>query len=483
MPNNYIIFRKGNSFLFAEVNGSEIDTKSFKEYKKIIKRFMDKGYTITYNDKAIILKSKRRLKSEPTQIAIMNDERLLKSKYLKNLKKDMARVKKTKGYTIIETDAYGNKTRIKKTPKKEKKTFSFASLFHDRATTVGIAITLVAIIASYGLFSSKTNQKTNDNLDQDAYSISMTDTPDASELFTDFNDISHNNLTPNVFPFKLYPFDRSYLRLEDFLDDGLNAEEEESLDEEENIYDEYLETYAEYFHLDADKVIDFARQVTNNYTLAFEDILGTDAYDIDNPEAACMIFVHELNRDGLNVSLSDYGLTPSDFVIDPNVTALPSDKVLSNGQTFEEFFGHVCDLLNVDKNWLLGITYLETGRLTSNISTTINNFGGLRGTNGFYTYISPEAGIIAHCRNLKRYENFDLQSIYELAGLYVYGDSSLIYKIYNNPNDPTLASYSETMNIWINSVTYFHDDFLVRSEEVFGKTELDENDDVTLAIK
>ncbi len=483
MPKNFIIFRKGNSFLFAEINENEINTKSYKEYKKTIKNFIDKGYTLTVNDKAIILRSKRRLKSEATLIAIMNDERLLKSKYLKALRKDMARVKKTKGYTIIETDAYGNKTRIKKTPKKEKKAFNFASLFHDRATTVGIAITLVAIIASYGLFSSKANQKAEDNVDQDAYSISMTDTPDASELFTDFNNISHNNLTPNGFPFKLYPFDRSYLHLEDFLDNGLNTEEEESLDEEENIYDEYLETYAEYFHLDADKVIDFARQVTNNYTLAFEDILGTDAYDIDNPEAACMIFVHELNRDGLNVSLSDYGFTPADFVIDSSVTALPSDKVLSNGQTFEEFFGHVCDLLNVDKNWLLSITYLETGRLTSNISTTINNFGGLRGTDGFYTYISPEAGIIAHCRNLKRYENFDLQSIYELAGLYVYGDRSLIYKINNNPNDPTLASYSETMNIWINSVTYFHDDFLVRSEEVFGNSELDENDEVTLAIK
>ncbi len=443
MPKKYAIYWKKNGFLFEEFLNGEKISKNHKEYKTIIRNFIHAGYTITYEDKFIILKSKRKFGKSSTVIVILNDTRVLNDKKFKELRKDIAKVKKAKGYNLTITDEEGNKIITKKPPTKaHKKRFSF---FHSHIAPLGMALGILVLSISkinFGTLGKKDDVLEPYLLDSD----SLVDDNSYAMLDENNKDISYN-----VSEIK-----------------------------EESEYDNYIKTYANYFHLDGEKVVEFARKVTNNYTLDFQDIIGTDNYDINSKEAACLIFVHELYNNNLAISLLDYGYSIDNFVLDSSITTLSPDHILANGQTFEQFFGHVCDLLQIDKYWLLGITYLETGRLTSNLAQNNNNFGGLRGSAGFYTYVSPEAGIIAHCRNLKRYEAFGFQNIYELAGTYVFGNAGLIYQIYENPNNANLLSCKATMDTWINSITWFHDGFVNNSQEIFGSEDIPEPAEMTL---
>lgn len=473
MPKKYVIYRNDNTFVFEQIIDGKTVAIGYREYRKTIERFIENGYTISYDGECIILKGKKRLGIDQVTITIMADEKIFACKYFKNLKRSMARVKKEKGYILITEDEKGNIHKNRVTNKKSHKSFDLVKFMQQHAATVGIAITIIATLTTCGLYSVRNAAKEKDNsLESDSYSISMAD--DIAPYYMDNNII------------RPYSFTQSFLMNQEFLDSIFKNEDEKENEEvsvnKDEEYNKYLKTYAEYFHLDPNKVVEFAETATENYTLPFNEVIGMDYYDLNSKEAACMVFVHELNRNNLAVPLENYGLSTSYFVVDPTVTPLPSDKILSNGQTFEQFLGHVCDLLQIDKSWILGITYLETGRLTSDIALNKNNFGGLRGNDGFFTYISPEAGIIAHCRNLKRYEYFGLQSIYELAGKYVFGNSSLIYQVNENPSDPTLASYGDTMKTWVNSVTWFHDEFKNNAVQVFGESQVENEDNYKLEL-
>lgn len=219
------------------------------------------------------------------------------------------------------------------------------------------------------------------------------------------------------------------------------------------IFDEYIAEYATYFNLDPSKTIEFAHQVTNDYTKDFAEVIGNTNYVLENPEAASMMFCYQLQRDRLATRLSEYGLSKNDFIIPADIVTLNEDKTLNNGLTYSQYLGKICDLLGSDKYYSLAISYLETGRVTSNLALHKNNFGGLRSSGDFFTFPTPEAGIIAFCYNLKAYEKFNLQSIYELSGKYVHGNI-------NNP--------SET---WVNNVLSFHNQFVERSDEFFLPSE------------
>lgn len=224
--------------------------------------------------------------------------------------------------------------------------------------------------------------------------------------------------------------------------------------EEVSIYDEYLRTYASYYNFDENKVVQLARQLTNNYTIAFEKINNTDQYDITNEEAACLMFVSQLNRDALAYSLDSMGLN-LDYFVSKAKSKTQIDyatSCLDNGLTISQFVGKVCDLLQIDKNYVLAVIYSEVGEdLDCKCVREYNNFGGIkdRETSKFIIYPSAQVGIIGMCRTLKRYEQYQFNNIYNFCGMYRFGDTE---------------RYSET---WIERVTWFHDKIVKNSEYYF----------------
>lgn len=256
-------------------------------------------------------------------------------------------------------------------------------------------------------------------------------------------------------------------------DEGINIENYEPLEfskvkfkphenEEISIYDEYLRTYATYYNFDGNKVVKLARQLTNNYTIAFEKINNTDQYDITNEEAACLMFVSQLNRDAFACSLDSMGLNLDYFVLKAkSKTQIDyATLCLDNGLTVSQFVGKVCDLLQIDKNYVLAVIYFEVGEdLDCKCAREYHNFGGIkdRDTGEFIIYPSTQAGIIAMCRTLKRYEQYQFNNIYNFCGMYRFG----------NPE-----RYSET---WIDRVTWFHSKIANNSDYYFLPETREEN--------
>ena len=211
--------------------------------------------------------------------------------------------------------------------------------------------------------------------------------------------------------------------------------------------DGYLREYSTYYNLDGDKVVEFARQITNDYSISFNDVSGK--ITSDSTEGQCMLFVYYLSKDRLSKSLKEYDLSVSYFKTSNNKTTMSRDQVLSSGLTFSQFLGKVCDNLGVDKNYLLAISYLETGKNTSGLALKSNNFGGLRGSGEYFSYPSPEVGIIAFVLNLKGYEKYELNSIYELSGIYTHGNKY-------NPS-----------NTWVSSVLRYYNDIVSNPSKYF----------------
>lgn len=213
--------------------------------------------------------------------------------------------------------------------------------------------------------------------------------------------------------------------------------------------DNYLKEYSSYYNLDGDKVVEFARSVTNNYETPLSEIYSGNSVNSSTREGQAMMFVYYLNRDSLSKSLGEYGLSSDHFKVSGVMATMGSDQVLRSGLTFSQFLGKVCDNLGMDKNYLLAISYLETGKNTSSLARYSNNFGGLRGRGEYYSYSSPEEGIIAFILNLKSYEKYGLNSIYELSGIYTHGNKY-------NPS-----------NTWVNSVLRYYDDIVANPGEYF----------------
>lgn len=246
------------------------------------------------------------------------------------------------------------------------------------------------------------------------------------------------------------------------------AKEQERLAEEarQAKFDTYIKEYCLYLNLDSAKVIEIARTLTDNYTTGFEGLIGNEIFTPTNDESGCLLFVFRLSRDNLTVKLSEFGLTRVDLVIDDSVYGNDREEgdelILRCGLTGTQFLGKISDLIDLDKYYALSISYLEAGkRFSSPICRGKNNFGGMRAKGEYFTYPSPEAGIIAFCMNLKNYEKFSLTSIEELSGVYVNGDRT-------KPS-PT----------WIKNVQGYHYTFTQNASEYFLADEVTtEVDDV-----
>lgn len=199
--------------------------------------------------------------------------------------------------------------------------------------------------------------------------------------------------------------------------------------------------YAQKFNLNVNKVLEIAHNFTNNYTSEMyivDHIIGPDSVkqkmgSFKSEEAGIIYFVRDIYR-----SPNKYGTTSDEIkkelVVDQYKNRVDGKVYLSNGLTYEQYLGKICDELNVDKELALAISYLETGYLKSNLFNLSNNVGGQRGSSGWLKYPTLEAGIIGHVITIKSLlENNGIDTnepnaIRDLSSIYVNGHA-------NNPSD------------------------------------------------
>lgn len=104
------------------------------------------------------------------------------------------------------------------------------------------------------------------------------------------------------------------------------------------------------------------------------------------------------------------------------------DSIRSKIKTCAESYG-------VDPYLAIAISRHETGNWTSDLCVKNNNFGGMRGSDDWYSYDTIDLGIDAFCKMLKGYKDNGMGTINTMANTYC-GDNS---------------------SHWINSVEYFYE--------------------------
>jgi hypothetical protein len=244
---------------------------------------------------------------------------------------------------------------------------------------------------------------------------------------------------------------------------NVEVDENQSFNLDENIYFQNLNNYlnirqkdntvvyyANMFKLNTNRVVEIAHELTNNYSdpkYLETNVIATDRYKdsygpYDSFEAGVVQFVRNIysypERYGSSIDeiRSDYSITTNNNYVDGKL-------IMSNGLTFEQYYGKICDMFGVNKSIALGIVYQESGIRTSSLFKNSNNIGGLRGGSGWMKFPTLESGVIVHVLLVKKLADqygIDMNSPYaigQLSGIYVYGD---------------INSYAED---WTNKVTYF----------------------------
>ncbi len=218
--------------------------------------------------------------------------------------------------------------------------------------------------------------------------------------------------------------------------------------------DNTIITYAEKYHLNIEKALEIAHNITNNYEDEYfkeSNSIAPTAYrnrigSYDSFEAGAIIFVRDLY-----IHPERYGTNANEMIISNKVDLVDftygKPLYLSNGLTFEQYYGHIADLFGVDKTTALAMAFHESGYPTTGTSGLFlynNNIGGIKcGTGCWASYPSMEAGIIAHIMTVK--------SIADGYGLDITTDSGLLafsgVYVRGNINKPT--------ELWVNRVNYF----------------------------
>lgn len=201
-----------------------------------------------------------------------------------------------------------------------------------------------------------------------------------------------------------------------------------------------MQEYAFYFNLNADYLIDVFKQATDNYS-NIDLILDASRYNLDNPETIAIMYTYFFYRDPkkyLNINVTDYGYSSKEdfittdeiFIIEPNWmhdhvkddSVVKEDITLRNGLKYSEYLGRMSDLIGIPdeyKAYTLSVSYAERGQYGSDNSIYLNNMGGLRSTDGWIIYPSPEAGIIAFIANLRGYEwKYKINNMQTFADIY-----------------------------------------------------------------
>ncbi len=244
---------------------------------------------------------------------------------------------------------------------------------------------------------------------------------------------------------------------------NIEASEDQSFDLDENIYLQNLNNYlnlrqkdntviyyANMFKLNIDRVLEIAHSLTNNYqdpTYLSNNVIATERYrygigPFSSFEAGVIYFVRDIYR-----YPERYGTSFEEIRRDNSITVnnnyVNGTLYMSNGLTFEQFYGRICDQFGVNKSIALGIVYQESGIKTSSLFKNSNNIGGLKGYDGWMRFPTLESGVIAHVLSVKKLvDQFGIDmnnpnAIGNLSGIYVHGD---------------INSYAEE---WTNKVTYF----------------------------
>ena len=243
--------------------------------------------------------------------------------------------------------------------------------------------------------------------------------------------------------------------------------------ERQSIYDNYLKEYCSYSNMDSEKVIKLARKTTNDYN-DFTKIIKNNDFDLSNPEACCMLFVYFLKKDELLIKLIDLNINKEDLIISNEIRTKEYDSYenlfLTNGDKFSVYVGKICDLFNVkDKKIMLSISYSESGIYGSIASRKQNNFAGVSYEGELNTYVSPEEGIIAMCGNFKAiYNDYTLDNLNELAGLYVQGDETI--------SNQYTTNWKENLKSFYQHISENYEFYFDSNEEII-------EEDLTLALK
>ena len=201
--------------------------------------------------------------------------------------------------------------------------------------------------------------------------------------------------------------------------------------------DNTIKYYASKFNLDTNKVLEIARKITNDYTS--EDFLKTnvigDSKVIDKVgsfnsfEAGVVYFARDIYRHPKR-----YGTTDEEIIISYDVhterNIVDKKIMMSNGMTFEQYYGKIADLYNIDKATALAMVYLESGRMKSRLFVNKNNIGGMRSGSTWLSFPTLEAGIIAHVMTIRSISNkhgFDItdpDGVLKFSGVYVNGSTA-----------------------------------------------------------
>lgn len=216
--------------------------------------------------------------------------------------------------------------------------------------------------------------------------------------------------------------------------------------------------YADVFKIDINKTIEIAKTITSDFSsesyLASYGIPSnkSNGSTFNSQEAGIVAFVRELysypERFGYSIEQIRKNVEP-----DSNKIIKDGKTYVSNGNTFEQFLGKICDLYGLNKSIALAIVYEETGILKSGLFTYSNNVGGQRGYDGWLSFPTLEAGTIAFVLNLNNMVNkngFDLSTdsgVRDLSSIYVYGHAG-------NPSDS-----------WTGKVLYFAEK--INSKDLF----------------
>lgn len=258
--------------------------------------------------------------------------------------------------------------------------------------------------------------------------------------------------------------------LEEMMEEERKKQEEL---ERQKKMDEMVEKYCSYFCLDTEKAVKIARKLTYDYAVDLKDFVGYTSYAIETEEMATMIFAYRLYGNNLNVSWEDLGVESDDLFVPGTYQPRESGEplIVGNGDTGSQFLGEICDVLGLQKDYILAITLLETGRFNSPLCRLKNNLGGLRMPGvGYLKFPTPEAGIIAHCLNLKGYEKFGFQSLEAMSMTYA----------------PIYVGKEKVVNtVWVNNIRSIRLEVVNRYDEYFHPKaeEVTEAEDYAMTMK
>lgn len=427
---------------------------NINEYKDIVNRFISQDFNVTVSGDNLILKN------NSTIFHLKNYKTLLNCNYLKKLK------------NIIENKVDLKTLELQQTIREtQQKINNKNSIFKKVSKRVIAACSAISIaIGIYAGMNELSRENHNDNSDDDN-SLSFNNKisneennkilvqefmaysgTDENETTTYCNDNNKMRFSKN----RLYLNERSIYD-EQSIDDTTEQNKEvidlELLRQKE--YDKYISIFSKYYHFDSEKVKGFAREITENYTIPLNKIIGETCCDISTPEGMAIVFCSNLYAN----KFKSYGYDVNSFTINNNIQVMNESLTLSNGLAFTQFYGYVCDILGCDKYYALAICYLESGRLKSQNTFTKNNFGGIIGTSGYANFPTPEAGIIAHIKLLKEYESKGFNSLEQLSAYYVNGVN--IKKM-----DPDKAN-SHIAHSWVKNVSSIRNEILRTQDKLF----------------